>query len=608
VRVLSLINGSHKLNVEVEGLLCIDTIFSGFALHDYQASLAGPPDDSTLVTLQSFSPSTPGDLHTAQFMALEYDHGTDLAGASSFTAFPFDKMADTYLQLTSLDATSSVWLWDLTTGTRCAGTFSAGTFQVIVPGNPLVRDLRIVSDKAVQNVLGLLPWSVPGLSSTSMGAEMVVIPAPNLEASANEYMTYRSTASPFPLSTVVVPLQDIYDEFGYGQITPLAIKRFTHYAKEHWAVTPRFVMLWGKGTQGARGAISQGVPAYSWPASDKEYVSNFRTDSLDLFSWAAIGRVPAENNAEGMTYLSKLMAFENATCSAPFEGVFLSGGNEAAEINIFASMVSSLADSFATSPYGGIPYVYQNDTIGGVVTTAPFSSDSAISRGPAIIQFLGHGNGETIDVDFGEPDDHSASARLPFIYNLGANGSRFDDSLSYRSERWLMHPDKGCIAFLGYSTYLVYASPSYFYATQFDHRLFRTYLNRPIGNAVLSADSAATTVMAIQPRSLVLLGDPSLILCNPTASTGKPQLGALLLYPNPATESVTVSMNQLAAGEVDIELLSLQGALIRREEHKYSGGNAEWTLPLQTVANGMYLVRVSRNGELLSTGKVAVQK
>jgi hypothetical protein len=46
-------------------------------------------------------------------------------------------------------------------------------------------------------------------------------------------------------SIAVIDIEDIYDEFSYGQKTPQAAKDFLTYAATNWKKAPRFVMLAG---------------------------------------------------------------------------------------------------------------------------------------------------------------------------------------------------------------------------------------------------------------------------------------------------------------------------------------------------------------------------
>ena len=80
------------------------------------------------------------------------------------------------------------------------------------------------------------------------------------------------------LRTLVVDVEDVYDEFAYGIRDADAIWSLLHYAHEHWQGAPRYVVLAGEGsfdykdylghgdsiipTLGASGAISGVMGAY----------------------------------------------------------------------------------------------------------------------------------------------------------------------------------------------------------------------------------------------------------------------------------------------------------------------------------------------------------
>ena len=47
---------------------------------------------------------------------------------------------------------------------------------------------------------------------------------------------------------VVVDIEDVYDEFSFGEKTPQALKDFLRWARIRWATAPKFVVLAGDAT------------------------------------------------------------------------------------------------------------------------------------------------------------------------------------------------------------------------------------------------------------------------------------------------------------------------------------------------------------------------
>lgn len=55
----------------------------------------------------------------------------------------------------------------------------------------------------------------------------------------------------------LVPVGDIYDEFGYGEASPQSLQSFLRYAYDNWAEPrPRYVLLVGQATSDYRGYLA----------------------------------------------------------------------------------------------------------------------------------------------------------------------------------------------------------------------------------------------------------------------------------------------------------------------------------------------------------------
>ena len=105
------------------------------------------------------------------------------------------------------------------------------------------------------------------------------------------------------LLTWAVPIDTVFQEFGFGEARPEAIKDFLSYAYHHWsAPTPRYVVLLGDGTWDFHDAFGTGasnqVPPlmqktrYIWASSDSAYAA---VNGDDILPDLAIGRLPASS-------------------------------------------------------------------------------------------------------------------------------------------------------------------------------------------------------------------------------------------------------------------------------------------------------------------------
>ena len=151
------------------------------------------------------------------------------------------------------------------------------------------------------------------LTAPGMGANFVVISHPSLIPQAQAWATYRASAS---VTSRVVNVDEIYDEFNYGVASADAVRAFLQYATSNWAPAPQYVLLMGDGSYDPRNYENRGyfdmVPAkfvdtvYMETPSD-EALADFDNDGL---AEMAVGRIPARDAAYVQTMLTKTQQWE----------------------------------------------------------------------------------------------------------------------------------------------------------------------------------------------------------------------------------------------------------------------------------------------------------
>ena len=117
------------------------------------------------------------------------------------------------------------------------------------------------------------------------------------------------------LSVGVVDMEDVYDEFSFGEKSPQALKDFLRYARKHWSPKPKYVLLVGDASYDPRDYLGYGnqdyVPTklmdtfYLETASDDWFV-DFDDDGLPEL---AIGRLPVQTKEEADAVISKIVGY-----------------------------------------------------------------------------------------------------------------------------------------------------------------------------------------------------------------------------------------------------------------------------------------------------------
>ena len=77
--------------------------------------------------------------------------------------------------------------------------------------------------------------------------------------------------------------------------------------------------------------------------------------------------------------------------------------------------------------------------------------------------------------------------------------------------------------------------------------------------------------------------------------------------PNPATDKAVVHFSNPAQGQVQFDLYSLQGQLLRHEVASFGEGSQQYELALQDITKGFYLLRIKHDGGWGQTVKLVVQ-
>ncbi len=177
--------------------------------------------------------------------------------------------------------------------------------QVVQFGDDISGPRRYLVLSASQRLapLQILPDAPSDLQHPAQGADYILITHHDFQAQAQHLADYRAGQG---MRTVVVDVQDIYDEFNGGLTSAEAIHDFLAYAYEHWpAPAPQYVLLLGDGTYDMRHYLPDTAPTYIPPylafidtllgeaASDNRFVTLSGDDNMPEMN---IGRTHARQH------------------------------------------------------------------------------------------------------------------------------------------------------------------------------------------------------------------------------------------------------------------------------------------------------------------------
>ena len=413
------------------------------------------------VRLVSFAPY--GDAHSVGQATLTYAHTFNFEGQNYFEFNMPASNAVKYLEIDNFVAgAANPILYDVTNGTRLTATLDAGKIKIALPASSLDRKLVLV---AASNILTAnVPTSVTFTDLKKDAGDYVIISSNRLIKTGNvqDYANYRNTSAGGAFKAVVVDVQQIYDQFGYGsQRHPLSVRNYIHYIKKNWA-NPRFILLVGKAREYISVRTSDqltqtpvyDLPTWGFPGSDLLLASSNTTDEPVI----PIGRIPAIQPTDISNYLEKVKTHEDAQNNAPQTAAgrdwmkniihLSSGGDLSAAIKEYTT---SFAQILSYSTWGANVttfYKYSDDPVYDAKTDAVYN---AINKGAAMINFFGHSATGTLDFDVDNPVYLNNAGKYPVLTAFGCAAGNIFQSFGGVSENLVFYKNKGVIVFLGTS-------------------------------------------------------------------------------------------------------------------------------------------------------------
>lgn len=253
-----------------------------------------------------------------------------------------------------------------------------------------------MTDSAYRTVAGIDAIDPPSnLSSTVNGADYIIITHEEFLSQAQALRDHRAAS----MRAMVVDVQDVYDEFGYGMVGAEAIRDFLAYAYSNWqAPAPSYVVLFGDGHYDPKNYYGYGrtsfIPPYLLPvdpwigetASDNRYVTVVGEDALpDMM----IGRLAVNNVAEASAFVNKIINYETIPVAGVWKQQILAVADDADYAGDFAAISDNLLETYVGPPFTAEKVYYGLPSYTDLVLTRQ-AIVNGINAGKLIVNYIGH--------------------------------------------------------------------------------------------------------------------------------------------------------------------------------------------------------------------------
>lgn len=274
---------------------------------------------------------------------------------------------------------------------------------------------------AVGNESFLIPSNPSTVENSNLrgitdGAKFIIISHKNFLDASNRLKSYRENDTKIPISTIVIDIEKIFNEFSCGIQDVSALRDFIKYAYDNWQTKPEYFLLMGKGTIDYKNVEGFGDNyIVTWQTeeslklifgSDSYTTDDFfaRVDGEDSIPDLAFGRLTVRSLNEANTYIDKVIQYEQNS-----------------EKGNWRNLITLIADDGYTSTrYEGSEHTAPSERLANVIIPPSFdlkkiyladypvvitgngrrkplaNADilNIMNQGTLLINYIGHGNPE----------------------------------------------------------------------------------------------------------------------------------------------------------------------------------------------------------------------
>ena len=407
------------------------------------------------------------------------------------------------------------------------------------PGSLMVprsagKPLAMLVSKDVITVAQAKVASVDFSKTFATSADFIIVTSENLLEGANTYAAYRASADGGGHNTLVAGIRDLYNQFNYGEPSPLAIRRFVDYMISK-GVDKKYLYLIGKSiTYNERMVreLPDEVPAVGFPASDVLLVEGLAGAPRDVPA-IPVGRLGAVSNQNILDYLQKVKEYEHnvsGDLSWRKNILHLNGGKTVSEITQLKQLLAALTPVVETGVIGGsVKQFVKQQAVG---EAEPVNITPEVNSGVGMITYFGHGSTTVTDLDMGYITDagrgYNNANKYPLMYFNGCgvgnifvgrnnpnptSGDRYALSMD-----WMLTPKKGAIAIIA-NSFESFVTPSSKYLNQLYSYIFADpvrsvqaigQIQSAVAAKIMAEDANMYSIANIHQS--ILQGDPSIKL------------------------------------------------------------------------------------------------
>ncbi len=405
------------------------------------------------------------------------------------------------------------------------------------------REIYVVGSSQYKTPGALSVVANENLRGDTTFADEIIFSNSDMMSAALRLKTFREQNALNPLKVKVVDVNQVYDEFSGGLLSPQAIRNYLRYATANWSTPPRYALLFGTGAFDYRNIVGSHIEDIPPWETDESFFPIFSYATDDAFAILnpdgrvdlGIGRLTPHTLQEANAIVDKIIEYEThpqedawriRTTFVADDALQAPGVNDGTihldHAEHVASIIPSLFEQKKIYEFSYPTVITASGRRKPEVNTAIVNQ---INDGTLLLNFSGHGNPDlwTHEHIFVRETDFPLLAnkgKYFFLIAATCNFSQFD-GIDKPSGGELLVTMANAGAIGGFSATRSVVEPSN-EATNiaFVQQLFRTdasgrVLPERLGDVVFRAKQFLSGDLT-NDRKYYLLGDPGVLVGFPT--------------------------------------------------------------------------------------------
>ncbi|NWF49518.1 MAG: type IX secretion system sortase PorU [Ignavibacteriaceae bacterium] len=443
------------------------------------------------------------------------------------------------------------------------------------------------------------------LRGIELGSKFIIITHKSFIDAAQKLKNLRENQSIVKISTTVVDVEQIFNEFGGGIPDFSAIRDFIRHAYFNWQIKPEYVLLLGGGNydyKNVEGFDKNFIPTFQTDQS-LDLITSYTTDDYfvrvdgpDKFIDLAAGRITCNSLSEADNVINKIIEYEQNSDKKAWRNLITLIADDGYrtsgfEGNLHTAPSEKLANQVIPESYNlkKIYLAVYPDVITSSGRRKPSVNEAilnAIEDGTIILNYIGHGSPDVwaheVVFDKGSMVPRMKNDRYFFLTAATCDFGYYDiPNFNSATQEMLALKDGGLIGAFT-SARLVYA----FENTQLMESYFQFLLSHPRDTLNLSLPIGKITYFTklqqpdVNDQKYHLFGDPTLRL-------NIPQYNSSIDSVNNQSLDVAIQIKALSTA-------SVKGRILDENGNTWESYNGEGVLTVYDSQRKLLIEQFSR--------------